>query len=115
MFFTYPSDWKQIDSPHGYGPMYMLWGERVFAAIITIPANEPVQEPHIHANEQVGILLEGEVTMGVGGETRKLKKGDAYLAPSNVPHGRALVSPTEIKMLEIFSSPREDLIKRLKK
>ncbi len=50
--------------------------------------------------------------MAVGEERRMLKKGDAYLAPGNVPHGRAKVSNKQVRMLEIFSPPREDLIRR---
>jgi quercetin dioxygenase-like cupin family protein len=110
MFFAFPAEWTQKESPHGYGPMHFIWGERVMAAIVTIPAGESVHGPHTHPHEQIGVVLEGEVEMAVGDKRRRLKKGDAYLAPPDVPHGRAAVSKDQIKLLEVFSPPREDLI-----
>ncbi len=112
MFYAYPDEWNQRDSTHGFGPIRLIWGEKVMAAIITVPANQPTSPFHKHPNEQLGIVLEGEVTLTIGDETRKLKQGDAYVAPANVPHGRAAVSKNQIKMLEVFSPPREDLVKQ---
>lgn len=112
MFFTYPEEWNQRESTHGFGPIRLIWGERVMMAIITVPANQPIGPPHKHPNEQAGLILEGEVTITIGNETRTLKQGDAYIAPPNVPHGRAKVSKNPIRTLEIFSPPREDLIKQ---
>ena len=110
MFFAYPDEWNVRESTHGYGPIQLIWGDRVMMAIITTPANQPAGPPHKHPNEQVGVVMEGEVTVIIGDETRTLKPGDAYVAPANVPHGRASVPESPIKMLEIFSPPREDLI-----
>ena len=110
MFFAYPEEWNQRESTHGFGPIRLIWGERTMMAIITVPANQPVSPFHKHPNEQLGMVLEGEVTLTIGNETRTLRKGDAYVAPANVPHGRATVSKNPIRMLEVFSPPREDLV-----
>ena len=112
MFFSYPEEWNQRESTHGFGPIRLIWGERAMVAIITVPANQPLEPFHKHPNEQIGVVLEGETTMTIGDETRKLKKGDAYIAPPNVPHGRVAVSQTQTRMLEVFSPPREDLVKQ---
>jgi quercetin dioxygenase-like cupin family protein len=112
MFFSYPEEWNQRESTHGYGPIRLIWGERAMVAIITVPANQPLEPFHKHPNEQMGVVLEGETTLTIGDETRTLKPGDAYIAPPNVPHGRAAVSKRQIKMLEVFSPPREDLVKQ---
>ena len=112
MFFEYPNEWNVRESTHGFGPIRLIWGDRVMMANITIPANQPTEPLHKHSNEQVGIVLEGEVTLTIGDETRKLKPGDAFIAPPNVPHGLTAVSKNPIRMLEVFCPPREDLIKQ---
>jgi len=112
MFFAYPKEWNQRESTHGYGPIHLIWGERAMVAIITTPANQPLEAFHKHANEQIGVVLEGEVSMTIGEETRTLKQGDAYIVPPNVPHGRVAVSKSQTRMLEVFSPPREDLVKQ---
>jgi len=112
MFFAYPEEWHERESTHGYGPIRLIWGDRVMMALITTPANQPTGPLHKHPNEQLGVVMEGEVTVIIGDETRTLKQGDAYVAPANVPHGRTSVPKTPIKMLEVFSPPREDLIKQ---
>ena len=80
-------------------------------ATFTIPANQPASPLHTHPHEQLGIVLEGEMTLTVGDEVRTLKQGDAYLAPPNVPHGRSAASKVQIRMLEVFSPPKEDFMK----
>jgi quercetin dioxygenase-like cupin family protein len=115
MFFEYPKEWNERKSTHGYGPIRLIWGDQVMMAIVTIPAGQPTEPFHEHPNEQVGIVLEGEVTLTIGDKTRKLKKGDAYIAPPNVPHGLSAPSKSEIRMLEVFCPPREDLIKQMPK
>ena len=98
MFFAYPDEWNKRESTHGYGSIPLIWGDRVMMAVVTIPANQPTGPFHKHPNEQVGVVLEGEVTMTIGDETRTLKQGDAYMAPPNVPHGRAEVPKKPIKI-----------------
>jgi quercetin dioxygenase-like cupin family protein len=62
---------------------------------------------HTHAEEQVGIVLEGELYMTIGGETRLMKPGQAYIIPSNVEHGgRAGEKP--VKVFDAFSPVRKE-------
>ncbi|TVQ36065.1 MAG: cupin domain-containing protein [Spirochaetaceae bacterium] len=59
-------------------------------------------------NEQMGLVLEGRIEMTIGGETRELGAGDYYYIPRGVEHGtRTLDKP--VRMLDLFSPPREDL------
>jgi len=65
---------------------------------------------HSHPHEQVGVLLEGELEMEIGGERRALHPGDAYVIPGGVPHGaRAHAGPARV--LDVFYPRREDYLK----
>ena len=61
---------------------------------------------HTHPQEQVGYVVEGHVEMTIGDTKYELRKGDSYLAPSNVPHGAFTLEPTTI--VDTFYPPRED-------
>jgi quercetin dioxygenase-like cupin family protein len=67
---------------------------------------------HAHEEEQLFVMLEGEVEMELGGETRRLRPGDAVLIPAWVPHSvRSTGGP--VYQLDVFSPPRKALLKLL--
>ncbi|EQD75472.1 Cupin 2, conserved barrel domain protein [mine drainage metagenome] len=41
---------------------------------------------HRHPEEVVTMILEGEMEMTVGGETRRVRPGEVFLVPSNTDH-----------------------------
>ena len=41
---------------------------------------------HQHPHEQMGMLLEGELTFTIGGQTRTLKPGEMWRIPGGVEH-----------------------------
>ena len=43
-------------------------------------------ERYAHEGEETGIVIEGQIEITVGGETRTLARGDAYLFDSRQPH-----------------------------
>jgi len=48
-----------------------------------------------HAHEgQWGVVLEGEVVLVMGGETKVFRKGDYYHIPAGVPHSAKLAAGT---------------------
>jgi len=60
---------------------------------------------HNHPEEQFGLVLEGEMELTIGEETRLLHKGDLYVIPPDVPHeGRTL--GTACLVVDIFAPPR---------
>ena len=66
---------------------------------------------HSHPHEQVSRLLKGRMTFFLGDESYELTEGQMIVIPGNIIHGvRAL---EESLLLDIFSPPREDLIKAL--
>lgn len=64
---------------------------------------------HSHIHEQMGVVLEGEIEMTIGNESRTCRPGDAYTIPGDVPHS-GMAGPNGCLVLDIFSPPREDYI-----
>ncbi len=60
-------------------------GEHLQMSVVDIPA-DGVVDWHQHANEQMGILVEGRALFHIGDEVKELKPGDMYFMPANVPH-----------------------------
>ena len=60
-------------------------GEHLQISVVDIPADGMV-DWHQHANEQMGILVEGRALFHIGDEVKELKPGDMYFMPANVPH-----------------------------
>jgi len=82
-----------------------MWGERIMMSVIEIGPNAVVPE-HAHPHEQAGTVLYGEFEFTIGGVAKKIKTGDAYIIPGNVPH--SLVNGPGLSVaLDIFSPPRE--------
>lgn len=107
MFFTFPKDFKDRE----LGPKVttkLIWGEKLMLSYVTVEANAPIRPLHTHSHEQMGIVLEGEMTLTIGQESRKLRKGDGFQIPPNVPHGITEPSNQKAMALECFSPARED-------
>ena len=83
-----------------------FWGENMLLSLVEIDANSLVPL-HTHPHEQGGIVVEGELEMGIGGEVRTLKPGDMYIIPGNVEH-YAKGGDHPAKALDIFSPVREE-------
>ncbi len=54
---------------------------------------------HSHS-AQFGVVLDGEVTLTVGGVSTRYKKGDSYSIPSGVPHSAEFHS--QVQMIDFF-------------
>lgn len=81
-------------------------GERMTLAVVDLEPNALVPE-HKHENEQLGLVIDGSVTMRVGSEKLELLAGDAYTIPSNTPH--ELVTGTDgATLVDAFAPLRED-------
>lgn len=83
-----------------------MWGEQIMMSVVEMAPNSVVPL-HSHSNEQAGLVLQGEFDFTIGGETTRMRQGDAYIIPSGVEHG--LVANDGWSMaLDIFSPPRKD-------
>lgn len=105
MFFLYPQGFKERQLASGVQTR-LAWGERLMMSVVELKPHSLVAR-HRHPHEQMGLVLEGEVEMAIGEERRLLKKGDAYLVPSNVEHSAQTFASASLA-LDVFSPPRED-------
>lgn len=65
---------------------------------------EPIGEIPVHTHSaQFGVVLEGEMSLTVRGETRRYKKGDSYFIPSGAPH--SAIFHTRVHVIDFFDEP----------
>jgi unsaturated pyranuronate lyase len=65
---------------------------------------------HVHEEEQIVIVLEGEFTFDLDGDVRVMRKGDIAVVPSWVPHG-AWTTDSHCLEIDVFSPPRQSLLR----
>lgn len=83
-----------------------FWGDRMLLSLVDLAAGTMIP-PHSHPHEQMGMVVSGEVEFTIGGETRLLKPGDVYVAPSGVAHSvRMGAAPCQV--VETFAPVREE-------
>jgi len=83
-------------------------GERTMVNLVTF-APQTEAPLHVHEEEQIVIVLDGEFEFEIDGDVRTMRRGDVAVIPSWVPHGaRTLDSPcTEV---DVFNPPRRTLL-----
>ena len=64
---------------------------------------------HAHVEEQVFVMLEGELEMDLDGDVRTMRPGDVALIPAWVPH-RVTAGSEPASQLDIFCPPRQGLL-----
>jgi quercetin dioxygenase-like cupin family protein len=82
-------------------------GERITLAVVELDPGIAMPE-HRHPNEQVGVVVRGEFTFTIGGETRLRKPGDLWVIPAGVPHSVDRARDAGCTLVESFSPPRDD-------
>lgn len=83
----------------------VVHSERTSQSWVEIDAGAPFAEHH-HPHEQIVNVLEGELELVVDGVTHRLRPGQVFVIPPNVPHrGRAI---TACRVLDIFAPVRND-------
>jgi quercetin dioxygenase-like cupin family protein len=65
---------------------------------------------HVHEEEQIVVVLDGEFTFDLDGDVRVMRKGDVAVVPSWVPHG-AWTTDTHCLEVDVFAPPRSSLLK----
>jgi quercetin dioxygenase-like cupin family protein len=65
---------------------------------------------HVHEEEQIVIVLDGEFTFDLDGDVRVMRKGDVAVIPAWVPHG-AWTTDSHCLEVDVFCPPRQSLLK----
>ena len=84
-------------------------GESLMTCWIAMEPGAVVVE-HSHVNEQLGVVVEGSVTLTVEGDARELVVGDAYLVPSDLVHS-GVAGADGVLLVETFVPIREEYAK----
>jgi quercetin dioxygenase-like cupin family protein len=71
---------------------------------------DAVAPAHHHDEQQIAIILSGELTFTVGGETRVMHAGECVVIPPNVEHG-GFAGPEGCEALDVFTPPREGIVR----
>lgn len=82
-------------------------GTNLSLNFVTFPPNSGFPS-HVHAEEQISIVREGEMEIDIGDTTRTVKPGDVIVFPPHVRHaGRT--SDRMCRLIDIFSPPRQGM------
>ncbi len=97
-------------------PVLALWGdavrarrvvgERITLAVVEIDPSSIVPV-HQHEAEQVGIVIQGDVEITIGAETRHVVAGGGWRILSGLPHG-VTAGPDGAVIIEAFNPVRSD-------
>ncbi len=83
-----------------------FWEKEMLLSLVELDPGAALPT-HSHPHEQSGTVISGTMTMTIGGETRQLQPGDAYIIPGGVEHS-AIAGATLTKVVDIFSPVREE-------
>jgi mannose-6-phosphate isomerase-like protein (cupin superfamily) len=75
-------------------------------------SNGPMEKPdpfHSHPAEQTTYVANGEVLVIIGEQQKKLKAGDIFIVPSNVPHTVQSLTQ-ELRLIDNFNPIRKEFI-----
>ena len=81
-------------------------GERITMAVVELSPDGVVPEHH-HANEQLGMVLEGSVTFRIGQESRRLGPGGTWRITADVPH-EVRAGADGAVVVDVFAPVRSD-------
>ena len=84
-------------------------GEALMTCWIVMEPGAIVAE-HSHVNEQLGVVVEGSVSITAAGETREMVVGDAYVVPPDLPH-HGVAGADGVLLVETFVPIREEYAK----
>jgi quercetin dioxygenase-like cupin family protein len=81
-------------------------GERCTLGVVEL-APDAVVPRHQHDNEQLGLVISGNLVFTVGDETRELGPGGTWRIASDVPH-HVVAGPAGAVVIDVFAPHRAD-------
>lgn len=83
-----------------------IYSEKSSISFLDLPPYSRIPMHH-HENEQIGVVLEGEIEYTIGDETVLCHTGMTFVVPPNVHHAAVVVSKKPAKLLDVFTPPRK--------
>ncbi len=81
--------------------LWLLQGRTASATLFQAHEDSAVPE-HSH-RAQWGIVVEGEMRLTIGGDTRTYRRGEEYFVPSDVPHSASFKAG--LRAIDFFDDP----------
>ena len=81
--------------------------ENMTLNLVTFPPHSGF-EHHAHPEEQMSVVIEGEMELTLGETTRAVRPGDVFIIPSNVPHS-GLTHELGCRVVDVYSPARPDI------
>lgn len=108
-----PGRWVHVDD---LAPLRLFPGldfrpvttESVMTNFVTFEPDGPAPVHH-HSEQQIAIVLSGELHFTVGEESRVMRAGDLVVIPPHVPHG-GTAGPEGCTALDVFTPPRAAIV-----
>ncbi len=95
----------------------LVSGEKAMMSFVTLQPGSTVPL-HSHPHEQMGVGMEGELLLYIGGAEEKyarvVRAGDSYVIPGGVLHAAKTVGEVACTVLDVFSPPREDYLEKFR-
>jgi quercetin dioxygenase-like cupin family protein len=91
---------------------YLAHTDSLMMAVIDFndgPTSKP-DPPHAHPHEQVSYVAAGEIKLFIDNESVRLKAGDMFTVPANMPHAVQLLSEY-VRLIDSFTPIREEFLK----
>jgi quercetin dioxygenase-like cupin family protein len=86
--------------------IYTAAGDQIMLSLVEFEPHAVVP-PHSHRHEQMGLLLEGELTFTIGGQVTTVSPGEMWRIPGGVVH-QVVAGDRPAKALDVFHPIRED-------
>ena len=83
-----------------------VYGEKCSVSFLELQPFARIPDHH-HENEQIGIVLDGDLEYTIGAETKLCKAGTAFIVPANTIHGGVVVSGQPARVLNFLTPPRQ--------
>jgi quercetin dioxygenase-like cupin family protein len=80
---------------------WLLQGERHQAVFFEIEAGTRIS-PHSHC-AQWGLMVEGEISLTIDGQTKLYGKGERYFIPAGAVHSATF--PSRVNVIDVFDDP----------
>jgi quercetin dioxygenase-like cupin family protein len=97
--------WEEMEN--GWKRKVLFSGQLTFVVLEAKGPTSGTVELHSHVHDQVSYIMEGDVEVHIGDETKQISTGGFFRVPSNAPHGVQVLSPKLI-VIDAFTPPRED-------
>ena len=83
-------------------------GERTMLNFVSF-APHTAAPMHVHEEEQIVLVIEGEFEFDIDGDVRTMRAGDVAVVPSWVRHG-ARTRDASCREVDVFNPPRRSLL-----